>query len=184
MDSEEIELWDQESERAWQHDNHEAEFSQSIVSLLREILQPNTRILDAGCGIGKHIGAFTKLGYVCDGIDQSKVAVKYAKTLNQNANIRLMRIQDLDYQNIYDLIYTCAVLQHSSHDRKRVILKKFYDALCAQGFILCTENTLSEDLSDGYSFSENGWIKFMAENNFKHIKTILPWPFYLFQVIK
>jgi len=204
MDSEEIGKWDEESERAWRQDNHNVKFAESIVNILKEILPSKGQILDVGCGIGKHVKAFKELGYEVDGLDQSKKAIEYARTLNPNTSLWNIRIQDLVASNEYDLIHTCAVLQHNTHERKKVILQKFYDALKPNGYYLCAECTFtpetvkilkekvlkvpylgfSEDWSDGYSFSEKGWIKFMAENNFKHLKTISPWPYYLYQVEK
>jgi len=204
MDSEEIDKWDEESERAWQHDNHNVQFAESIVATLKEILPSKARILDVGCGIGKHVKAFRELGYFVVGIDQSKKAIEYARCLNPyHRHLYQIRIQELDFRNRFDLIHTCAVLQHSTHERKITILQKFREALKPKGYYLCAEctftpetmkkvkqilklpsNEYSEDWTDGYSFTENYWIKFMAQNGFKHIKTIPPWPYYLYEVVK
>jgi len=182
MDSEEIGKWDEESERAWQHDNHDVTMPEPIVTLLSNILAPHAKILDAGCGIGKHLKALQMLGYDAQGIDQSKKAVEYATQLNPDAQIIHMRIQDLAFVNMFNLIHTCAVLQHSKHERKQEILKRFYTALKPLGYYLCTENTFPEGKeSDGYSFTEKGWIDFMATNGFNHLTTIPPWPYMLYQ---
>lgn len=205
MDSEDIEGWNRESERAWREDPHITTFPETVISLLRQHLELGSLVLDAGCGIGKNVAAFTRLGYNCDGIDQSPVGVKYSRETNLECNIRLMRIQELKDLDKYDVVFTSAVLQHNLHERKKAILKVFYAALKSNGFYLCTENTLtpfniglhyalkngkfhqlkySEDATDGYSFTEEGWIKFMVQNGFKHVKTILPWPYYLWEVEK
>jgi len=182
MDSEEIDKWDLESERAWKNDSHDVEFPESIVSLLQTILLPKAKVLDVGCGIGKHVKAFRKLGYDAMGIDQSKKAVEYAGKLNPDAQIVHMRIQDLAFTSMFSLIHTSAVLQHSKHERKQEILKRFITALKPLGYYLCTENTLAEGKeSDGYSFTHEGWIRFMSVNGFKHVKTFFPWPYYLFR---
>jgi len=202
LDSEEIDKWDEESERAWREDKHEVEFAQSIVQTLREILPPKGRILDVGCGIGKHVKAFRKLGYFVVGIDQSKKAIEYARKLNPyHRNLYQCRIQELNFNNRFDLIHTCAVLQHSTHERKKVILQKFREALKPKGYYLCAECVftpetlkllkeinpkveINEEWTDGYTFSFKRWSKFMAENHFRHLKTIPPWPYYLYQVDK
>lgn len=202
MDSEEIEKWDEESERAWKHDNLDVQFAESIVLILKEILPLNATILDAGCGVGKHVRAFRKLGYTTEGLDQSKKAVEYARKLNPDTLIIDARLQDLiDFPpETYNLIHTCAVLQHSTHDKKKQILANFRHVLKHGGYLLCAECTftsetlkllkeknpaveLNEEWTDGYSFSEKRWIRFMAENGFQHIKTIYPWPYYLFQKV-
>jgi 2-polyprenyl-3-methyl-5-hydroxy-6-metoxy-1,4-benzoquinol methylase len=185
MDSEEIDKWDLESERAWKNDNHILEFPEPIVKLLTEILSPEAKILDCGCGIGKHLRAFKKLGYDAMGIDQSAKAVEYAMQLNPDTKVLHIRIQDMTYNSEFSLIHTCAVLQHSKHERKQVILKLFQRALKPFGYLLCTECTFPEGKeSDGYSFTEKGWIEFMWQNGFEHIKTIPPWPYYLYRVRK
>lgn len=205
MDSEDVKGWDSESERAWKEDPHIGSFPDVVISLLRQHLELGSLILDAGCGIGKNVAAFIRLGYRCDGVDQSPVGVKYSRTTNPKCNIRLVRIQELKDQDKYDMIFTSSVLQHNLHERKRAILKVFRAALKPDGFYLCTENTLtpfniglhyvqkngkfhqlkySEDATDGYSFTENGWSHFMAQNGFRHIVTIFPWPYYLLKVIK
>jgi 2-polyprenyl-3-methyl-5-hydroxy-6-metoxy-1,4-benzoquinol methylase len=198
MDSEEVEKWDEESERAWKNDNLDVHFPETIVSTLKLILPAKAKILDAGCGVGKHVRAFRRLGYEVTGIDQSKKAIEYAKILNPDSILLNIRLQQLDALNCYDLIHTCAVLQHSKHERKIEILQRFHKALKPNGYLLCAECTftletlkqlkeknpsvgLSEDWTDGYSFSEKGWRRFMAANNFLHVKTIPPWPYYLFQ---
>jgi len=205
MDSEEIPLWDEESERAWQKDNHDVTMPEAVVTLLSNILVPCAKILDAGCGIGKHLKALTELGYDVVGIDQSKKAVEHARELNPAAKIFLMRIQDLNVPNSFNLIHTSGVLQHSTNERKNLILSQFCMALKPMGYLLCTENTLtpenihhhykkegntmkqltySEDATDDYSFTEKGWIDFMATNRFRHLKTIPPCPYYLYQCEK
>lgn len=204
IDSEDIEGWNRESQRAWDNDPHEVGFPDEIVKILREFLPSNARVLDCGCGIGKNVRGFNKLGYITTGIEQSPVGAKYARSNSgcEILNVRLQEIESLDLEK-FDLIHTSAVLQHSLHERKIAILKNFHSILKNNGYYLCTENTLTkenihthakrignifvpldltdDDVTDGYSFTEKGWIKFMAQNGFKHLKTIFPWPYYLWQ---
>lgn len=205
VDSEEIEGWDKESERAWKNDTHDVEFPTVVVEALRKLVPEKAHVLDAGAGIGKHVRAFTKLGYIVTGVEQSKVGANYSRVLNPEARIFNMRIQEMTFNEEFDLIHTSAVLQHSLHERKVGILQKFHAALKLNGCYLCTENTLtpenvhhhflkkdggfeqvqfSETATDGYSFTEQGWINFMAKNNFRHVRTILPWPYYFWRRIE
>jgi SAM-dependent methyltransferase len=206
MDSEQIDGWDQESERAWKNDSKDLEFPENVVKVLKHLVPVPARVLDSGCGIGKHLRTFTKLGYIAVGVEQSKVGAGYAKQLNPQIQILNIRIQELTFKNEFHMIFTSAVLQHSLHERQVVILQKFYDALKSNGIYFCTENTLteqnasvhfkktaaggfepvafSEDASDGYSFTEKGWIKFLAEQGFQHIQTIWPWPFYFYRKVE
>jgi len=187
MDSEEINGWDREAERAWKNDPHYTELPLEVVQVLKKFLPEKARVLDAGCSIGKHLRAFQRLGYTVVAVEQSKVGVDYARTSNPDTLVLNMRIQDMTFREEFDLIHTSAVLQHSLHERKRVILKKFREALKPGGFYLCTENTytpnntaiFTDELTDGYSFTYKGWVKFLAENGFETVKFIPPWPYYL-----
>jgi len=55
--------------------------TQNIDALLRAIkTQPPFHILDFGCGPGRDLQAFTKLGHVAIGLEGSVQAAKIAKT--------------------------------------------------------------------------------------------------------
>lgn len=205
LDSEQIDGWDQESERAWKNDSKDLKFPENVLETLTALLPPHAMVLDAGCGVGKHVRTFNNLSYSVMGLEQSKVGAGYAKQLNPTVDILNIRIQALTLKNTFDLIFTSAVLQHSLHERQAVILQKFHEALKPNGIYFCTENTLteknvsvhfkmtaggfepvvfSEDASDGYSFTEKGWIIFLAEQGFQHIQTIWPWPFYFYRKVE
>jgi len=203
LDSEQIEGWNRECERAWRCDTHlllvgttnlgdpDTAFRQ-----LQKYCPPPATVLDVGCGIGKHIAGFIKSGYICNGIEQSPLGVEYAQRINPTANITCMRIQQLNVENKYDMIHTSGVLQHNLNHRKPEILKVLRRALKPSGFLFITENTITDkniqtyggkyydELTDGYSFTEKGWIKLMKQHGFKHVFTIFPWPYYLFKLSK
>lgn len=187
-DSEEINVWENESNRAWKDDQHDVSFAQSIIFLLSKTLPLNASILDCGCGIGKHVNAFAKLDYHVVGVDQSKNAIKYATQLNaNNPNVQLknMRLQDLETlgKARFDLIHTCAVLQHSKLFRQEEILKNFTKVLKPKGYYLCAECTLPDDTpTNGYSYPLKEYIEFMDRNGFTLVQTIQPWPYYLWRL--
>jgi 2-polyprenyl-3-methyl-5-hydroxy-6-metoxy-1,4-benzoquinol methylase len=189
-DSEEQDVWENESIRAWKNDQHYVKFAQVIQELLKKILPEKAEILDCGCGIGKHVRAFAILGYNVTGIDQSKNAINYAVTLNSdmpNVNLHNIRLQELDQlgKDRFDLIHTCAVLQHSKLHRQEEILKKFVDALLPGSYYLCAECTLPNGTpTNGYSYPLKEYIEFMDKNGFTLVKTIPPWPYYLWRVKK
>lgn len=53
---------------------------EQIVALLD--LAPGARILDAGCGFGRTVGAFAKLGYDATGVDISPAVIEQARERN------------------------------------------------------------------------------------------------------
>lgn len=178
----EIHVWDAEATRAWENDAHTQEFSSEIEVLLKEILPKDAVVLDAGCNIGKNIHAFQKLGYTVMGLEQSAKAIAYAKQTYPNVPIAHMRIQEMNLHQVFDCIFTSAVLQHSEHAKKPNIYAIFHEALKPGGYHFFTENTYPPGKpTDGYSFTEKEWIDLVEKAGFKHLKTLYPGPYYLFR---
>jgi len=178
----EINVWDAEAQRAWDNDPHTQEFNPEIEELLKRILPQNALILDAGCNIGKNIHAFEKLGFTVWGLEQSAKAVEYAKLTYPGRTFACQRIQEINLHEVFSLIFTSAVLQHSEHSKKPNILAIFYEALKPSGYYFFTENTLKPGTpTDGYSLTEAEWIKLVESIGFKHLGTWYPGPYYLFQ---
>ena len=69
----------------------------------RELIKPNSRILDFGCGTGSHIKSLKKLGLSVDGYDPSSFMIENTHTEFKDVNF----FSDLDDMKIkYDLIYS------------------------------------------------------------------------------
>ncbi|WP_158782144.1 bifunctional 2-polyprenyl-6-hydroxyphenol methylase/3-demethylubiquinol 3-O-methyltransferase UbiG [Pantoea sp. BAV 3049] len=74
-------------------------------------MQPGARILDAGCGSGRDIKAFSEIGFEVEAFDASAELVERAKLLTGKP-VELMRLQEVSAVERYDGIWCCASLLH------------------------------------------------------------------------
>ena len=86
------------------------------------------KVLDLGCGPGRHIIFLANQKFSVYGIDASETAIKMAKNFieenNITADIRISEMPPLPYENDYfDLIIDCASIQHIKVDKIYRILK-------------------------------------------------------------
>jgi SAM-dependent methyltransferase len=83
--------------------------------------RPNTKVLDLGCGCGRHLMLLNEFGFDAHGIDGSPWAVNYAKNWiaerDFKADIREGLIIDLPYENAtFDCIIEHATLVTNNWD--------------------------------------------------------------------
>jgi 2-polyprenyl-3-methyl-5-hydroxy-6-metoxy-1,4-benzoquinol methylase len=76
-------------------------------------LPPGARILDAGCGSGRDVKAFSEMGFDVEAFDASVELVELARQLSGKP-VAQMRFQDVDVVERYDGIWCCASLLHVS----------------------------------------------------------------------
>ncbi|MFC1871155.1 class I SAM-dependent methyltransferase [Chloroflexota bacterium] len=90
-----------------------------ITKIVREWLEEksrekgNLRILDGGCGAGRHVIYFGKLGYDIDGVDFSSVAVASGKSFDSSLKISEASVLDLPFgSETFDYYLSFGVLEH------------------------------------------------------------------------
>ena len=86
------------------------------------------KILDAGCGPGRDVVAFSRRGYQVTAFDSSAKMVELA-TSQTGIAINQMRFQDLNHDQEYDGIWACASLLHVPAGEIDDVLKRFSRAL-------------------------------------------------------
>ncbi len=109
-----------------------------------------TRILDIGCGTGRHSIELAKRGYTVTGIDQSESLLKRAKekAAEQKVQVNFQRhdARKLTFQNEFDLVIMICEGGFSLMETDEMnfqILKSAANALCSKGkFIFTTLNGL------------------------------------------
>jgi ubiquinone/menaquinone biosynthesis C-methylase UbiE len=135
--------------------------------------------LDVGCGPGYWVNLFTGFNYT--GFDQSTKMLELAREVVPGKEFILGNARDLVGtfgDRKFDLIFTSAVLQHSRHyPDKEEIVKGMYQILRPGGYYLCTENTFradncpasigNPDYTENYSFTPEGWERWIALYGFK-----------------
>jgi len=94
-----------------QASTHQKEWGNKIIAGFK--LTGNERILDLGCGDGiltKQLSLLVPNGFVL-GIDSSKGMIETAKEQeSSNVSFRLLSINEIDFKNEFDLIFSNATL--------------------------------------------------------------------------
>ncbi len=111
-------------------------------------------ILDAGCGSGRDIKAFTDLGHTVTGIDASSSLIKLAAEYS-NQKCLLLPFQDIKWNHVFDGIWACASLLHIKKTEIKNVILKLRNALKSNGvmYISLREGKDERTLSDGRYFS-------------------------------
>ncbi|MBA7608040.1 Ubiquinone biosynthesis O-methyltransferase [subsurface metagenome] len=82
------------------------------------------KILDIGCGIGKHLGSIKNFEKKC-GIDSSELAVKRSKASCPDCHFVVGSAYNLPYEdNFFDLVYSIDVIEHLEYPPKMLIEAK------------------------------------------------------------
>ena len=82
--------------------------AQYVDELLKKYgLQPNSQLLEIGCGTGKHGLHFTKQGHGFSGIDQSEAMIEAARErLPNNTEVRVADARDFHFEHKFQAIYS------------------------------------------------------------------------------
>jgi SAM-dependent methyltransferase len=113
------------------------------------------RVLDIGCGAGRHSLYLQKMGYDVLGIDSSPLAIKICK-LRGLKRAKVMPIEELDFKpNSFDTIIMLGSNfgLFSSFERAKRLLKKMYKMTSAKGLIVAsTRDTYKTDNPDHLAY--------------------------------
>lgn len=184
------------------HTNKEPyEFSDNIDYLLGYTENVKT-VIDIGCGSGLWRPCFKQFDYV--GVDQNPHMIDIAKgrmfpSIGRKTEFMLGNAMDSnvlerikDKGIDLDLVWFSAVLQHNREIDKIVIMNNLHDFIDKGEYLMFTENTFTptnynppflrfeEGQTDGWSYTQKGWINFIEQYGFKKIKNE-PANFYLFR---
>ncbi|PXW20991.1 class I SAM-dependent methyltransferase [Pantoea sp. JKS000250] len=117
-------------------------------------LPPGARILDAGCGSGRDVKAFSEMGFDVEAFDASVELVELARQLSGKP-VAQMRFQDVDMVERYDGIWCCASLLHVSEAELPGVMTKLAMALKHGGVgYLSFKHGRGEREKDGRRFTD------------------------------
>ncbi|WP_418162500.1 class I SAM-dependent methyltransferase [Pantoea vagans] len=117
-------------------------------------LPPGARILDAGCGSGRDVKAFSEMGFDVEAFDASVELVELARQLSGKP-VAQMRFQDVDVVERYDGIWCCASLLHVSEAELPGVMTKLAMALKPGGVgYLSFKHGRGEREKDGRRFTD------------------------------
>lgn len=98
------------------------------------LLPPAGRILDAGCGSGRDLRAFAKLGYRVTAFDASPALAALAETYAGQPVYRA-RFQDIAWRESFEGVWACASLLHISPAELPDVLRRLASALIPAGVL-------------------------------------------------
>lgn len=117
------------------------------------MLQPSSRILDAGCGAGRDTAAFLKLGYEVEAFDASAKLVEIAKRVSGIA-IQHSTFLNFTSKQLFAGIWACASLLHVPAISMSATLQHLAGLLQAEGVIYVSFKYGEEDTErDGRLFT-------------------------------
>lgn len=127
--------------------NHDV--SQNIMSLLHYIeVEPPFNILDFGCGPGRDLRVFTKMGHVASGLDGSKSFAEMARDYSR-CEVWQQDFHKLDLPaNHFDGVFANASLFHVAIQELPRILRELHSTL-KPGAVLFSSNP--------HGNNEEGW---------------------------
>lgn len=91
-------------------------------------------ILDLGCGTGRDSRYFRDCGYSVLPVDASKEMCKIASEVS-GVTARLLKFEDLDYNEEFDGVWACASLLHAEREKLPEILCRINKALKPKGIL-------------------------------------------------
>lgn len=149
----------------------------------QNITDKKNRILDVGCGTGKNIEVFSKLGE-CWGIDTSPSAIAFCKKRGIKKTIK-GNIEQIPFSSqSFNVITALDVLEHVDDSKS---LKEIYRVLKKGGVIIATVPAFpklwskwDEVLHHKRRYTSKSLKRILQENKFKIIKISY---FYLFLII-
>ncbi|UVV72401.1 class I SAM-dependent methyltransferase [Pantoea agglomerans] len=119
-----------------------------------DCLPQGARILDAGCGSGRDVKAFSEMGFAVEAFDASAELVALARQLSGKP-VEQMRFQDVDAVERYDGIWCCASLLHVSKAELPGVMTKLAIALKPGGVgYLSFKHGRGEREKDGRRFTD------------------------------
>lgn len=117
-------------------------------------LAPGARILDAGCGPGRDLSAFTNLGFAVVGIDASREMIAQARA-RSGAEVHQLRFQDVAFDGEFDAVWACASLLHVPRAELPDVFKRLAWAMKPGGvWYLSFKYGQSEREKDGRHFTD------------------------------
>lgn len=117
-------------------------------------LPPGARILDAGCGSGRDVRAFSDMGFVVEAFDASAELVALASQFS-GKSVAHKRFQEVDAVETYDGIWCCASLLHISEAELPDVMTRLAIALKPNGiWYLSFKYGRGEREKDGRRFTD------------------------------
>jgi len=157
--------WDEE----WRKDLVVADWSTPepwVVSVVRARQgREFRRVLDVGCGMGRHAMIFAQAGLECHGIDLSDAAVsstrKQAKRAGLDIELCVGDFQSLPYEDgFFDYVLAWNVIYHGGEDKATTAIGEVARVLRRGGIFQTTMlSKRNAEYGKGTEVSPNSWVQ-------------------------
>jgi len=114
---------------------------QEEVAALHDLFQNKKvkKILDLGCGSGRHLVYFAKLGYDVCGIDMSPVAIQLSREWLANEGLKAeVHCEDMRRlpwpDNFFDAAISVQVIEHNPLEQIRKIIEEIHRVMHTSGY--------------------------------------------------
>ncbi|MFH8120048.1 MAG: class I SAM-dependent methyltransferase [Candidatus Aenigmatarchaeota archaeon] len=162
-EKEQRKVWDEIAE-GWS--NWRSQPLKEVIEFVEENKENVGKVLDVGCGNGRNLIPFAKLGFECYGIDFSKKMIEVAKDkfkkLNLKGNFKVGNATRLQFPSeTFDYLICIAMLHHLNKEDGEKAIKEMKRVLKNNGKGLII-------VWNKYSFSHLDFV-------FKPKETLIPW---------
>jgi cyclopropane fatty-acyl-phospholipid synthase-like methyltransferase len=135
--------------------------------MLEELIRSNNgrRILDFGCGVGRHTKYFVKRGYEVYGFDQSEKALQRAESTlaneNLSAHLRVWNmLSPLPYETaFFDAVLAVRVIQHAYKKDILEILREIDRVLRERGLVFIQVTSYETEMKNMLEGRKPIWVE-------------------------
>lgn len=116
------------------------EFTENEVDCMLKLLNlpSGAKVLDLGCGYGRHSIMFRKKGFNVVGMDYSNVLLTKAKADSQGMGIEWIQsdMRNIPFENEFDLVINNAFGYLENDNEEQIVLNQIYKCLKTNGKLL------------------------------------------------
>lgn len=141
-------------------------------------LKPEIKILDLGCGYGRHSIELAKRGYEVVGLDLSEALINKAKADSANSGVNvewiLEDMRNIPFTNEFDLIINNAFGYLETDEEEYKVIEQAYKALKPGGYFLQWEIPNREKWARSflnYNVERHGEYLLVKENTFNPLNS-------------
>jgi len=140
---------------------------------LEKQLEPNSKILDAGCGAGIPIAKYLSENFEVYGIDISLKQIELAKKLIPNGKFKKANLIEKSFENeFFHGIIALYSLIHINRKNHLEILRNFYNVLKKPGFLMICMGLEDYEGEEEYLGTKMFWSHYDRKTNLDLLKKV------------